>query len=161
MPPSTGFRSRLTAAHRLLAREMGAFGVVGSAAFVVDVGLFQLLYVAGVEAVVAKLVATLVSMTAAYLGHRYWSFSHRERPGVGREYVTFALVNGVTLLLGLAVIGFVRHVLMQESALVLQAANVGSIVAGTVVRFLSYRRWVFPARAQPAGDGRPAAAPLG
>jgi putative flippase GtrA len=33
---------------------------------------------------------------------------------------------------------------------VLQLANVGSIALGTVVRFLSYRRWVFVAADHPA-----------
>jgi hypothetical protein len=42
-------------------------------------------------------------------------------------------------------VAFVRYGLDQEGALVLQAANVGSIVLGTLVRYLSYRRWVFPA----------------
>ena len=136
--------------HRL-ARELSAFGIVGAACFLLDVGLFQLLYAsAGIDAVTAKLVATLVSMTVAYAGHRYWSFSARARTGVRREYVRFALINAVTLLMGLAIVGFVRHGLEQDSALVLQVANVASIVIGTVVRYLSYRRWVFPAHRVPA-----------
>ena len=135
-------------------RELGAFGTVGAACFVLDVSLFQVLYVAaGVDAVAAKLVATLVSMTAAYLGHRFWSFAHRSpTSGYRGQYLRFAVVNGGTLLLGLAVVAVVRHPLGQTDALVLQAANVGSIVLGTVIRYLSYRLWVFPA-------GAPAPAP--
>jgi len=129
-----------------LRRELSAFGVVGAVCFVLDVGLFQFLYtVVGVDAVTAKLISTLVSTTAAYLGHRYWSFSARARIGVGREYVRFALINGSTLLLGLLIVFVVRHPLHQQSALVLQLANVASIAIGTVIRYLSYRRWVFPA----------------
>jgi putative flippase GtrA len=147
---------RLRGAWRVLLKELGAFGVVGGVCFLIDVGLFQLFYVwVGLGAVVAKLLATLISMTVAYLGHRYWSFSHRSRPGVGREYVRFTLINGVTLLLGLAVVGFVRYGLDQEGALVLQLANVGSIVVGTLIRYLSYRRWVFPAH-RPADEAVPA-----
>ena len=128
-------------------RELGAFGTVGAACFVLDVGLFQVLYaVAGVDAVVAKLVATLISMTAAYLGHRFWSFAHRSSTaGYRGQYLRFAVVNGVTLLLGLAVVAIVRYPLEQTSALVLQAANIGSIVLGTAIRYVSYRYWVFPA----------------
>jgi putative flippase GtrA len=137
---------RLRGAWRVLLKELSAFGVVGAVCFLIDVGLFQVFYVwVGLGAVVAKLLATLVSMTVAYLGHRYWSFSHRSRPGVRQEYVRFTLINGVTLLLGLAVVGFVRYGLGQESALVLQIANVASIVVGTLIRYLSYRQWVFPA----------------
>jgi putative flippase GtrA len=132
---------------QLLLKELSAFGVVGAGAFVIEIGLFQLLYAhLGVGAVVAKLVSTLVSMTVAYVGHRYWSFSHRARTGLRREYVLFAVVNGLTLLLGLGIVAFVRYPLGQESAVVLQVANIVSIALGTVLRYLSYRRWVFPAQ---------------
>jgi putative flippase GtrA len=130
---------------RLLLKEVGAFGVVGGVCFLIDLGVFQLLYAyAGVPAVMAKLVSTLVSMTLAYVGHRHWSFSHRGRIGLKREYTVFAAVNGTTLLLGLAIMAFVRYGLDQQNALVLQIANVFSIALGTVIRFLAYRRWVFP-----------------
>jgi putative flippase GtrA len=128
-------------------RELGAFGVVGGVCFLLDVALFQLLYAhLDLGAVTAKLLSTLVSMTAAYIGHRWWSFSHRARTGVQREYLLFALINGITLVLGLAIVAVVRYPLGQESALVLQLANIASTVLGTVIRYLSYRRWVFPAR---------------
>lgn len=150
MQPSEVTR-RLRATWRRLARELSAFGIVGAACFLLDVALFQLLYATvGADAVTAKLVATVVSMSVAYVGHRYWSFSARARTGVRREYVRFALINGLTLVLGLAIVGFVRHPLQQDSALVLQLANIFSIAIGTVVRYLSYRRWVFPAHRVPA-----------
>ncbi len=139
-------RLRLAGTWRLLLKELSAFGVVGAVCFAVDLGLFQLLYTrAGMPAVTAKLLSTLVAMTLAYLGHRYWSFSHRARPGLRQEYLRFAAINGVTLLIGMGIVAFVRYGLDQDDALVLQIANVGSIVAGTLVRYLSYRRWVFPA----------------
>ncbi len=146
--PSLQSVSRLTGTTgRMLIKELGAFGVVGALCFLIDLGLFWFLYAqAGLSAVTAKLVSTLVAMTLAYLGHRYWSFSHRARTGVRREYLLFAVVNGVTLLQGLGIVWFVRYPLDQQSALVLQAANLASIVLGTVVRYLAYRRWVFPAR---------------
>ncbi|MGY5886030.1 GtrA family protein [Modestobacter lacusdianchii] len=146
MPESPVLVGRGSNRWRLLAKELTAFGVVGAVCFVLQVGGFQLLYAhLGVGAVTSNLVATVVSMTAAYLGHRYWSFSHRERAGVARQYLVFAAINGATLLLGLAVVAVVRYPLGQDSALVLQVANVGSIVLGTVIRYLGYRRWVFRA----------------
>jgi putative flippase GtrA len=152
MPFLPALRRRAGTTWRLLLKELGAFGTVGAACFVLDVGLFHLLYTSGSGAVTAKLVATTVSTTAAYLGHRFWSFAHRERTGYRREYVAFVLVNAVTLAVGLSLVAFVRHPLGQEHALVLQAANVVSIGLGTVVRWFAYRRWVFPARvAQTAG----------
>ena len=131
---------------QLLVKEVGAFGVVGAVCFVIDLGTFQLLYAhLGRGAVTAKLVSTLISMTIAYVAHRYWSFSHRARTGVRREYLMFAAINGATLLLGLTVVAVVRYPFGQDSALVLQVANIVSIGLGTVIRYLSYRRWVFPA----------------
>ena len=143
--------SRLSRTWRLLVKEISAFGVVGAVCFVLDVGLFQVLYVhAGVDAVLAKLISTLVSTTAAYFGHRHWSFSHRARTGLRREYTLFVVINGITLLLGLFIVWLVRYPLGQDGALVLQAANVGSIALGTVLRFLAYRRWVFLDPSHPA-----------
>ncbi|MCU1604200.1 MAG: conserved rane protein of unknown function [Modestobacter sp.] len=141
---------------RLLVKELSAFGVVGAVCFVIQVGCFQLLYAQlGVGAVTSNLVATVVSMTVAYFAHRYWSFSHRARSSLAREYVLFAAINGVTLLLGLGVVALVRYPLGQDNALVLQVANVGSIVLGTAIRYLSYRQWVFRA---PEDDAVPDAA---
>lgn len=138
---------------RLLAKEISAFGVVGIACFLLDIGLFQLCYsVLGTGAVTAKLLSTLVSMTVAYFAHRYWSFSHRARTSVRREYVLFTVINGAALLLGMAVVAIVRYPLGQDSALVLQAANIASIVLSTVLRYLAYRTWVFPAH-EPDADG--------
>jgi putative flippase GtrA len=142
---------RLGTTWQLLVKELSAFGIVGLSCFVLDLGLFQILYAhAGMGAVTARLVSTLVSMSVAYVAHRYWSFSHRARTGLRREYLIFALVNGVTLLLSLAVVAFVRYPLGQDDSLVLQLANVGSIGVGTVIRYLSYRRWVFVAPDHPA-----------
>jgi putative flippase GtrA len=139
-------RLRLGTTWRLLLKELSAFGIVGVAAFAIDILIFQLLYAhVGLGAVTAKTLATLVSMTVAYFAHRYWSFSHRARTGLRREYLLFVVVNGATLLLNVGAVAFVRYSLGQESALVLQVANILSIAVGTVIRYLSYRRWVFPA----------------
>ena len=137
---------------RLLIKELGAFGVVGAVCFVIQIACFQLL-LAHTGPVLANLIATVVSMTAAYVGHRYWSFSHRARSSVRREYLLFAAINGVTLLLGLGVVALVHYPLGQDSPLVLQIANIASIVLGTVIRYLGYRRWVFRApTTEDAGD---------
>lgn len=149
-PRHADLPGRVRSSWRMLLRELSAFGVVGAACFVLDLGIFQLLYAhAGLGAVSARLFSTLVSMTVAYVAHRYWSFCHRARTSVRREYVLFAAINGVTLVLGLLVVAVVRYPMGQDSALVLQVANVASIGLGTVIRYLAYRRWVFPAAPQP------------
>ena len=141
-------RPRLALSWRLLVKELSAFGIVGAACSVIDLGLFQLLYVhEGVGPVTSRFVSTVVSMTAAYFAHRHWSFSHRARTGLRREYLLFAVINGGTLFLSLGIVALVHYPLHQHNALVLQAANVFSIALGTVLRYLAYRRWVFVAPA--------------
>jgi putative flippase GtrA len=154
----TPARWSLRGTWRVLVKELSAFGVVGGASFVIDLSVFQFLITqTEIGAVTSKLLAALVSTTTAFLGHRFWSFSHRSHTQLHRDYVRFAVVNGCTLLLSLAIVAFVRYPLGQEGALALQAANVTSIAIGTVIRFLVYRAWVFPARAD---DGTSAPAPL-
>ena len=137
---------RLRSTWGLLLKELSAFGIVGAFCFFLDIGLFQLFYGGlHIGPVLAKLFSTLISMTVAYFRHPHWSFSHRARTGLRREYLLFALVNGVTLLMGLGIVWFVHGPLGQDSALVLQAANIASIALGTAVRYVCYRMWVFPA----------------
>jgi putative flippase GtrA len=140
----TPFRQRLRMSWRILVKELSAFGVVGAVCFVLDLGIFQLLYAhLGLGAVSSKLVSTVVSMTVAYFAHRFWSFAHRARTGIKREYTIFFVVNGLTLLMALAVVALVRYPLGQDGALVLQLANIGSTAIGTLIRFVCYRKWVF------------------
>jgi putative flippase GtrA len=144
---AASLRSTVRASWRILVKELSAFSVVGMTAFVIDLGLFQLLYVhVHLGAVTARTLSTLVSVSVAYVGHRYWSFSHRARRGVRREYAVFAAVNAVTLMLNVGAVAFVHDSLGQDSAFVLQLVNVVTIGVGTVIRYLSYRKWVFPAR---------------
>ena len=139
-------RLRLARTWRLLLRELSGYGLVGGVCVVLDLALFQLLYVYGdVPPVAAKALATLMTSTVAFAGHRLVTYRRRPRSSVRRGYPLFALVNASTLLLGLGIIGAVRYGLGQEDALVLQVANVASIAVGTAVRFVVYRRWVFAA----------------
>lgn len=152
----TSRRWSLRSTWRMLLKELGAFGVVGAVSFVVDVSLFQLLITqTQIDAVTSKLIAALVATTTGFLGHRFWSFAHRSHTQLHRDYGRFVLVNAVTLLLSLGIVAFVRYPLGQEGALALQAANVTAIAVGTVIRFVVYRSWVFPPRA----EERPASAP--
>lgn len=153
-------RGRLGTRAESLVRELGAFGAVGGVAFVVEVGLFQLLYATlHTGAVTSKVLATLAAMTVAFVGHRHWSFAHRPRSGVRRQYLRFAVVNGAAMVLGVLVVAVVRYPLGQDGALVLQAANLGSIVVGTVLRYLGYRWWVFPAESTAPTVPGPGAVP--
>ena len=144
-------RSVWAQADRLL-HEIAKFGVVGIGAFIIDIGLFNLLRFAGGEGpmydkpLTAKIVSVVVATTFAYFGNRYWTFRHRGRTSFGREYVLFFVLNGVGLAISVGCLWFSHYVLHLDSALANNiSANVIGLGLGTLFRFWSYRRWVFPA----------------
>ncbi|MGI8627272.1 MAG: GtrA family protein [Geodermatophilaceae bacterium] len=145
MQTQLGLTASLRQTWRVLLKELSAFGVVGAINFALDITIFQVMYtLVGADALMSKLVSTSVTTTSAYFMHRHWSFSHRARTGLRREYPIFFLVNALTLVLSLVIIGFVHYGLDQSDALILQLTNIATIAIGTVIRFTAYKRWVFP-----------------
>jgi putative flippase GtrA len=154
---------------RHLIHEMAKFGVIGGIAFVVtEVGTNVLHFDAGIGPLSANVVATAAATVVSYLGNRYWTFRHREGSGLGREWVTFFVLNGVGLAIQLACIGFTYYVVGQTGRLAVNIALVFGIGLGTLFRFWSYRRWVWRAPVteileghealEPATAGQPAPA---
>lgn len=152
----SGLMSRLTrwvhSTGQTLMREIAKFGVVGMIALVVDVGLFNLLRYAGGEGpfydrpLTAKVISVIAATTVAYFGNRFWTFRHRGRAGMGREYALFFILNGVGMLIALGCLWFSHYALGLTSPLADNiSANVVGLALGTIFRFWSYRRWVFPA----------------
>lgn len=145
MPLPRPLRLAYTRLHSVV-RELLEFGVVGATAFVVDVGLYNVLtLLLGIGPLTSKALSVGVATTVAYLGNRYWAFRHRERTGIRREYVLFVALNGVGLLISLTCLGLSYYVLGLTSPLAQNlSANVVGLGLGTAFRFWSYRRWVFP-----------------
>jgi putative flippase GtrA len=132
---------------RVLVKELSAFGVVGAINLVVDIGLFNALHFgAGIGPLTSRVISTTVATTSAYFMNRHWSFSHRARAGLAREYTLFFVLNGVALAMGLLVLGATRYGFGVTDQLSLNVANLIGIGIGTVFRFWSYKRWVFPAQ---------------
>jgi len=155
-------------------REMLKFGTVGAVAFVVDVGLFNLVTsglwpgdapppLDGHEKL-AKILSASVATVVAWLGNRYWSFRHRRQSSRSREFATFVLMNVIAM--GIAVgcltvshdvLGFTSHLADNISG------NVVGVGLGTLFRFWAYRTFVFTQFLDPEGRDRaedPAALPL-
>lgn len=135
-----------------LIREAMKFGVVGIIALVIDVGLFNILLYSGPLAVfsgrplTAKVVSVAVAMTFAYFANRFWTFRDRGRTSMAREYVLFVVLNLVGMGIALACLWFSHYALGLTSALADNiSANVIGLILGTLFRFWSYRKWVFPA----------------
>jgi len=140
-----------------LVHEVAKFGAVGLIALVVDVGLFNLLcYGASPlhgKVLTAKIVSVSVATTVAYFGNRYWTFRHRGRTSFHREYVLFFVLNAVGLAISVGILWFSHYALGLTSAIADNiSANVIGLGLGTLFRFWSYRRWVFPEDTESAGE---------
>jgi putative flippase GtrA len=140
-----GLSARISTPWHVLRKELSAFGAVGVVNLFLDIGLFNELHFGlGIGPLTSKVISTAVATTSAYFMNRYWSFSHRARTGLAREYTLFFLLNGVALLLGLLVLGTTRYGLGLTDKFSINVANLVGIAIGTVFRFWSYKRWVFP-----------------
>jgi putative flippase GtrA len=150
------FARTLYARLEQLIHELAKFGVVGAVAFLVDVGVFNLLRHGAMsdKPLTAKLISTVLATTVAYFGNRHWTFRHRERSGLKREYTLFFAFNAVGLAIALSCLWISHYVLGFTSALADNiAANVVGMAFGTIFRFWSYRKFVFLEK-PPVVDGR-------
>ena len=132
--------------------ELSRFGVVGLGAFIIDVGLFNILVHVGSPGVLedrpltAKTISTVVATLFAYRVNREWTWKHRQRRGWVREYSLYFLLNAIGLVITLLPLAFSRYVLGLDSALADNiSANIVGVGFGTMFRFWAYRKWVFPA----------------
>ena len=141
-------RSRL----RRLVDEVVKFGLVGVLAFVVDVGLFNLLRFEGTSwsgiladrPVTAKVISATVATSVAYLGNRHWTWRDRPRRRVLREVTAYFALNGVGMVIAVLCLAISHYLLGFTSTLADNvAANGVGLVLGTTFRFWAYRTYVF------------------
>ncbi len=141
---------------QVLIHEITKFGLVGAFNAVLDIALFNWLHFrVGVGPLTSKAISVIVAATSSYFMNRHWSFAHRARTGIKREYVLFIILSGVGLVIVEICLGVARYGLGYTSPLALNvAANGVGLVLGTLWRFWSFKRWVF----LPAEPGTPTAA---
>jgi len=138
---------------RRLLEEMAKFGVVGAVAYVVDVAVFNALRYDGEfwtgplshKPITSKVISVLVATAVTYVGNRSWTWRHRPRRSVRRQFLLFLMLNGVGMLIAVGCLAVSHYLMGFTSALAdnISANGVG-LVLGTVFRFWAYRRWVFP-----------------
>jgi len=135
-------RDYLRTSWRILLKEISAFGVVGAAALVIDLGIFH--FVAPYGALKAKCLSTIVATAFAYFGNRYLSFSHRARTSLRREASFFFGINLITLIFSELIIAFFVYPLhFAHGSWTVFWVNVGTIGLSTLFRFWAYKRFVF------------------
>jgi putative flippase GtrA len=140
--------------------EFAKFGVIGVAGLFITNAVYDLFFLhLGAGPVTSTTIATIVAAICTYLGNRYWSFRTRQRTGVVRELVIFAVLNGIGLLIqdaAVAVNYYLLH-LGHNKLAGFAALNLG-IALATLFRFWSYRRFVWiasPASAAGHTGGQP------
>lgn len=130
---------------RQLGYEFAKFAVVGVTGVLITNAVYGLLFMhLRMGPVTSATIATAAAAIATYLGNRYWSFRTRQRTGVVREIVVFAVLNGIGLLIQDATVGsgyYLLH-LGHGNLAGLVMLNAG-IALATLFRFWSYRRFVW------------------
>jgi putative flippase GtrA len=155
-PAGGGALRRLYDRFEHLIHELSKFGTVGAVAYVIDTVLYKVMLDVGhLETLTAKTLATVVSATVAFLGNRFWTWRHRARSGLRREYSLYFLLNVVGLAIALVCVAVSHYGLgsiwpvFESSNADLIAGNFVGAAIGTIFRFWSYRRFVFRPVAEP------------
>lgn len=144
-PAASAFRN---AALRARAYEIARFLSVGGVAFVVDLGLFNLLrfgpgHLLEAKPITAKIISLAAATLVSWIGNRHWTFSEHRTARRGRELVVFAAINVGCAVVPVGTLAFSHYVLGLTTPLADNVATVIGIAIGTVLRYVGYKRWVF------------------
>jgi putative flippase GtrA len=138
-------------------RELISFGLIGTVAFVIDVGTFNLLVhshnlIGGntpplaSHPVTGKIISSVLATLFAYFGNRNITWRGLSRHSVHREIALFFVFNVIAMGIAGIALAVSRYVLGFDSLIADNlSANVVGVGLGTLFRFWSYRKWVFPA----------------
>ena len=130
-------------------KEFIQFGLVGATAFVIDMGLFNLLQhgplgVLAGHANTANAVAASVATIYSWIMNRVWTYRGRTQENAGREAFLFFFANLCGIGITQFCLLFSHHILGLTSPL---ADNISAYVVGfalgTAFRFIFYHYVVF------------------
>src|SRR4028119_1110381 len=110
-----GLLSRLESRLRGVFAELAKFGTVGALSFLIDITVFNVVLLFLDKPLTAKIISTVFSATNAFVLNRAWSFKHRERTNVRREYGMFFVLNLAGLSISLLCLAVSHYVLGFES----------------------------------------------
>ena len=136
-------------------RELLSFGVVGTIAFVIDVGTFNLLvhvHLAGAtpplggHPVTGKIISSALATLFAYFGNRNLTWRGLSTHSIHHEITLFVIFNVIAMGIAGLCLAISRYAFGFDSLLADNlSANVVGVGLGTLFRFWSYRKWVFSA----------------
>jgi putative flippase GtrA len=99
----------------------------------------------------------------AWVGNRLWTFRHRRRTQLHREFVLFLAMNGIGLAIAAGCVATSHYAFHLTSALDDNISkNLVGIGLASVFRFWAYRRYVFTElrTIEPAPAAEPVGPPL-
>lgn len=137
-------------------RRVGKFSVIGGVAFIVDIGLFNLLRLdpVGMGPMWAKVLSVTAATTVSWIGSRYWTFRDGKSNTPVKEAVGFFAVNAVGLLIAVGCLWFSHYVLGLTSTFADNiSGNVVGVLIGNVFRYLMYRHVIY--RPEPGAEPTP------
>ncbi|GHD04759.1 GtrA family protein [Zhihengliuella salsuginis] len=138
--------NRITGLVELLWREVAKFGLVGGLGWIIDNGIYALLWHGPMadSTIKARVVSTGLAVLFSWFANRYWTFRHRRSERVWKEFFLFLTMNGIGLLIVLVCQVVSRYVLgFQSFTADFVAGGVVGLILGTIFRFLAYRFFVF------------------
>ncbi|SDD77829.1 Putative flippase GtrA (transmembrane translocase of bactoprenol-linked glucose) [Sanguibacter gelidistatuariae] len=135
------------------------FAITGLAAYAADVVVFNVsLLVLRIDPLAAKALSSVVGITVAYVGSRYYTWPAGPRTGTRRAVVTFVAISIAAAAVQVLCLWATHHLLGLTSPLADNlSANVLGMGAATVLRYWAFRRFVFSPLAVDKRDrpGRP------
>ena len=133
--------------------EVVRFAVIGLAAYLTDVAVFNVLLLgANLPSVTSKVLSSAAAIAVAFIGSRHYTWRARRSNAPWREYGLFVLFSVLAAGIQLACLLISHEALKLQSPL---ADNVSANVIGmglaTLFRFWTFRTYVFPVRASVPG----------
>jgi len=120
---------------------MAKFGIIGIVNTLLDLAIWNaLLFIGPIK---AQIISTVVAATSSYFMNRHWTFRHRARSGLRREYILFFVFNAIGLLITSAILGIASYGFDIEDRFWLNVVRFVGIGVATVFRFWAYQKWVF------------------
>ncbi len=123
------------------------FFLVGAAATVVDLKLFELLFWFFPIVVLAKGMSFIISTFLKYWGNKYWAFGKHEKEDMHKEIIQFFFITAIGLLIDITCFYYIAEILGPQfsfpDAIWLKISVIIAAIAAASWNFLGYKFFVF------------------